>query len=90
MYFILGTFAATLSVQPFHLLLVESLYLEPLYLEFSLCRTKYLVPRMRFQANFISLSRTLSISNKYFGPLKVRDREILLYAFHKILSNILS
>ena len=34
---------------------------------------------MRFQANFLSLSRTLSISNKYFGPLKVRDREILLY-----------
>ena len=36
---------------------------------------------MRFQASFSSLSRTLSISNKYFGPLKVRDREreILLY-----------
>ena len=60
---------------------LESLYLEPLYLEISLCRTKYLVPRMRFQANFLSLSRTLSISNKYFGPLKVRDREILLYVF---------
>ena len=57
---------------------VESLYLEPLYLEISLCRTKYLVPRMRFQANILSLSRTLSISNKYFGPLEVRDREILL------------
>ena len=27
----------------------------------------------------LSLSRTLSISNKYFGPLKARDREILLY-----------
>ena len=37
---------------------LESLYLEPLYLEISLCRTKYLVPRMRFQANFLSLSRT--------------------------------
>ena len=52
---------------------------ESLYLEISLCRVEYLVPRMRFQANFLSLSRTLSISNKYFGPLKVRDREILLY-----------
>ena len=27
------------------------------------------------------LSRTLSISNKSLGPLKVRDREILLYTY---------
>ena len=67
---------------------VESLYLEPLYLEISLCRTKYLVPRMLFQANFLSLSRTLSISNKYFGPLKVRDREILLYISDLLISNL--
>ena len=38
---------------------VESLYLEPPYLEISLCRIKYLVPRMRFQANILSLFRTL-------------------------------
>ena len=61
---------------------VESLYLEPLYLETSLSRTKYLDLRKRFQANFLSLSRTLSISNKYFGPLKVRDEEILMYIRH--------
>ena len=36
---------------------IEYLYLEPLNLEISLCRTKYLVPRMHFQANFLSLSR---------------------------------
>ena len=38
-----------------------------------------MIPRMRFQAKFLSLSRTFFISNKYFGPLKVRDRKILLY-----------
>ena len=69
---------------------VESLYLEPLYLEISLSRTKYLVPRMRFQANFLSLSRTLSISNKYFGPVKVRDREILLYSKFQIFISFIS
>ena len=44
---------------------------------------------MRFQANFLSLSRTLSILNKCFGPLKVQDpnREILLYS-HDLLMTL--
>ena len=42
----------------------SSLYLESLYLEYlsTLSRKKkYLVPRMRFQANFLSLSRTFQM-----------------------------
>ena len=38
-----------------------SLFRLPSISNISLCRTKYLVPRMHFQANFLSPSRTFEI-----------------------------
>ena len=52
---------------------------DSLYLEHPLSRTKVSVPLCRLQPIFLSLSRTLSISNKFCSPLRVRDRESQLY-----------
>ena len=35
----------------------------------------------QFTQNEYSISRTLDVSNKYFGPMTVRDIEIRLYLF---------
>ena len=59
-----------------------SLSRKPSISNFSLSRTIFSVPFHWYQPNFLSLSRTLSISNKFLGPLRVRDRESPLY-IHK-------
>ena len=58
-----------------------SLSRTPSTTNLSLSRTKVSVPLCRLQPIFLSLSRTLSISNKFSGPLRVRDREIQLYFY---------
>ena len=55
---------------------------------FSLSRTRVSVPFCRLQPKFLSLSRTLSISNKLSGPLRVRDRESQLYLVIEMLLRI--
>ena len=55
---------------------VESLILEPLYLEISLCRTKYLVPRMRFQAKISSpISNSLYLEQVFWSLEGLRQRD---------------
>ena len=44
-------------------------------------RTKQSVPPYQFTQNVYSISRTLDVSNKFVGPLKVRDIESLLYTY---------
>ena len=56
-----------------------SLSQTPSISNLSLSRTKVSVPLCRLSPIFLSLSRTLSISNKFSGPLRVRDRESQLY-----------
>ena len=68
----------------FHIFLIYSwlsLSGTPSISNLSLSRTKVSVPLCKLWPIFLSLSRTLSISNKFSGPLRVRDRESELYMF---------
>ena len=67
---------------------VDSLSRTPSISNFSLSRTIFSVPFLWFQPNFLSLSRTLSISNKFLGPLRVRDRESTLYGQKVFSANV--
>ena len=58
-----------------------SLSRTPSISNFSLSWTILSVPFHWFKPNFLSLSRTFSISNKFLGPLRVRDRESPLYTY---------
>ena len=43
--------------------------------ELSMSRTKQSVPSLSIYTNNYSISRTLDVSNKFVGPLRVRDIE---------------